>query len=63
MRDIICRNQQGQEKIKGLQDAITKGLQSGISNRTMQDILEAKDRRAAGRTAPPHGLYLTRVLY
>lgn len=30
---------------------------------TMQDILQAKDRRAAGRTAPPHGLYLTQVLY
>jgi tRNA pseudouridine38-40 synthase len=26
-------------------------------------ILEAKDRRAAGETAPPHGLYLLRVLY
>ena len=30
---------------------------------TMQDILQAKNRRAAGRTAPPHGLYLVQVLY
>ncbi len=30
---------------------------------TMKDILESKDRKAAGRTAPPHGLYLVKVLY
>ena len=30
---------------------------------TIQDIFQAKDRRAAGRTAPPHGLYLVQVLY
>ncbi len=30
---------------------------------SLQEVLMAKDRRAAGRTAPPHGLYLTQVLY
>ncbi len=30
---------------------------------TMLEILHAKDRQAAGRTAPPHGLYLLQVLY
>lgn len=30
---------------------------------TLQEILHAKDRRAAGRTAPPQGLYLVQVLY
>jgi len=30
---------------------------------SMKDILQARDRRAAGRTAPPHGLYLVQVLY
>lgn len=33
------------------------------SPHSIQDILQAKDRRAAGRTAPPHGLYLLQVLY
>lgn len=30
---------------------------------SMTDILQAKDRRAAGETAPPQGLYLVQVLY
>ena len=30
---------------------------------TLQEILQAKDRQAAGRTAPPQGLYLMQVLY
>jgi tRNA pseudouridine38-40 synthase len=29
----------------------------------MKEIIDAKDRRAAGHTAPPHGLYLVRVVY
>ena len=27
------------------------------------NIIRAKDRQVAGRTAPPHGLYLIQVLY
>ena len=30
---------------------------------SLKDVLNAKDRRAAGYTAPPHGLYLMRVSY
>jgi len=29
----------------------------------MPDLFESKDRRTGGRTAPPHGLYLVKVLY
>ncbi|MBN1155253.1 tRNA pseudouridine(38-40) synthase TruA [candidate division KSB1 bacterium] len=30
---------------------------------TMRDILQAKDRRAAGKTIPPHGLCLKKIYY
>ena len=29
----------------------------------METILAARDRRVAGRTAPPDGLYLNKVVY
>ena len=29
----------------------------------VKEILEAKDRKAAGVTAPPHGLILTEIRY
>jgi len=48
VRDLIRRDQQNREKIKVLQDAITKGIESGISDRTMQDILkEARSKTKA----------------
>lgn len=37
---------------------------SGLKPSTwMQEVLQAKDRRAAAETAPPDGLYLTKVTY
>ena len=41
-------------------------VEIGQSKRSPSDIskiLEATDRCAAGKTAPPHGLYLVEVLY
>ena len=34
-----------------------------LPQNSILSILEAKDRSRAGRTAPPHGLYLNRVDY
>ena len=41
-------------------------LEVGYGNQSphwLREVLAAKDRTAAGPTAPPHGLYLLRVLY
>jgi len=41
-------------------------VEVGHARRTpesLETILAAKDRTAAGRTAPPHGLFLVRVDY
>lgn len=49
VRDLIRRDQQAREQIKALQEAITQGLESGISDRTMKDIL--KEARAKAKAA------------
>jgi len=50
VRDLIRRDQQSLEQIKTLQAAITKGLESGISDRSMQDILkEARSKAKAAK--------------
>jgi len=52
VRDLIRRDQQDREQIKTLQAAITKGLESGISDRAMQDILkEARSKAKAAKRA------------
>jgi antitoxin ParD1/3/4 len=49
VRDLIRRDQQRREQIKTLQAAITKGLESGISDRSMQDVL--KEARSKAKAA------------
>ena len=49
VRDLIRRDQQDREQIKAIQAAITKGLESGISDRAMQDIL--KEARSKAKVA------------
>ena len=52
VRDLIRRDQQNREKIKVLQDAITKGIESGIRDRTMQEILrEARSKAKEAKHA------------
>ena len=46
VRDLIRRDQNEREQIKALQEAITKGLESGLSDRTMKDILKAARSKA-----------------
>ncbi len=52
VRDLIRRDQQDREQIKTLQAAITKWLESGISDRAMKDILkEARSKAKAAKHA------------
>ena len=47
VRDLIRKDQQDQEKIQALQSAITQGIESGISDRSMFDILKEARLKAA----------------
>ena len=46
VRDLIRRDQQDREQIKALQQAITQGIESGISDRSMLDILKEARTKA-----------------
>lgn len=46
--------------IAGMLLAVGKGWNAPSD---IKEILEMKDRKAAGKTAPAHGLYLERVTY
>ena len=47
VRDLIRQDQDRLEKLKALQDAITKGLQSGVSDKSMNEILKQARQQAA----------------
>jgi len=41
-------------------------IEVGLHNINLQDfqaVIDSKDRSKAGRSVPPHGLYLTEVVY
>ena len=46
VRDLIRHDQQDREQIKILQQAISKGVESGISDRSMLEILKEARKKA-----------------
>jgi antitoxin ParD1/3/4 len=54
VRDLIRRDQDRQSGVKALQSAIDEGLASGISHRSLDEIL-AEARARAERPAPHEG--------
>jgi antitoxin ParD1/3/4 len=46
VRDLIRRDQERVSKLAELQRLITEGLESGISNRSIGDVLEAARKQA-----------------
>ena len=46
VRDLIRRDQKDREQINILQKAISKGIDSGISDRSMLDILKEARKKA-----------------
>jgi tRNA pseudouridine38-40 synthase len=51
------------QMIRALVGTVVEIGQGKRSSRAMKEILQSADRRAAGYTAPAHGLYLVRVDY
>ena len=47
VRDLIRRDQERQQKIAHMQRLVDEGLQSGISDLTMEEIAELARKRAA----------------
>ncbi len=51
------------QMVRAMVGTLVEVGQGKRSPHTIQDIFQTKNRQAAGRTAPPHGLYLVQVLY
>ncbi len=55
VRDLIRRDQERHDKIAGMQRLMNEGRESGVSERSMDGILEAA-RREAGINLSEHGV-------
>lgn len=51
VRDLIRRDQERRAQQEALQVAITQGLESGTSDRSMSEVLEQARRKAAAANA------------
>lgn len=56
VRDLIRRDQDRATKITELQKLVDEGLESGVSARSMDDILDAAHKKSDVRTVTPDGL-------
>jgi len=54
VRDLIRRDQERADKLAELQRLITEGLESGVSERSIDEVLDAARRQARG--VRDHGL-------
>ena len=54
VRDLIRRDQERADRLAELRRLITEGLDSGVSERSMAEVLEAARQQA--RNARDHGL-------
>lgn len=45
IRDLVRRDQENEEKLRRLQAAIDEGLESGVSERTIEDIIADRRKR------------------
>jgi antitoxin ParD1/3/4 len=55
LRDLIRRDQERADKMAEFQNLITEGIESGISTRSLDDLLKIARERVAGDAAD-HGL-------
>ena len=52
VRDLIRRDQERADKLAELQELLTEGLESGVSDRTMEDVLKTARQQAKTARSP-----------
>lgn len=51
IRDLLRRDQEGQNKLSDLKQAIAEGLESGVSERSLDEIWAAAEERSRSTDA------------